>query len=267
MYPTILGSIAGDIIGSIYEFIPTKRTNFKLFSSDCTFTDDSVLTIAVADCLLNKKDFSETIWEYGNRYPGRGYGGHFSLWLLQKERKPYDSFGNGSGMRVSPIGFACKTMKDVLALAKQSAEVTHNHPEGIKGTQAIAAAIFLSKNGGSKDEIRDFLSSKFYDNLDRTIQSIRPNYHFDETCQGSVPEAIIAFLDSQDYESAIRLAISLGGDSDTIACMAGGIAAAFYKKVPKKIEQFAISKLPPEFIDIIEKFDNAVDNRTLYQDI
>jgi ADP-ribosylglycohydrolase len=263
MYPSILGSVAGDIIGSAYEFNPDKNTNINLFPDECFFTDDTVLTIAVADCILNKKDFARTFHAYGNKYPGRGYGGMFARWLEGNDLKPYNSLGNGSAMRVSPVGFAGNSLIDVLDMARRSAEVTHDHLDGIKGAQAIAASVFMAKNGNSKEEIRAYITSRFNYNLNRTIASIRPAYSFDETCPGSVPEAIIAFLDSTDYESALRLSISLGGDSDTLACMAGGIAAAFYRSIPEQIERFAISKLPPEFIDIIKKFDKALEKGTI----
>jgi ADP-ribosylglycohydrolase len=216
------------------------------------------LTIAVADCILNQKDFSKTIWEYGNNYPGRGYGGRFAIWLDSEERIPYYSFGNGSAMRVSPVGFAFDDLQTVLDVAKQSAVVSHDHPEGIKGAQATAAAIFLARTGKSKDEIKEYLISEFEYDLNFTLDEIRDDYEFDETCQGSVPQSIVAFLESTDYESAIRLAISIGGDSDTIACITGGIAAAFYKEIPIEMIKFADKILPKEFIDIINKFDERV---------
>lgn len=253
--PTILGAIIGDIAGSVYEFHPVKTTECNLFDDNSTFTDDTVLTVAVADCILHAKDFARTLWEYGNRYPDRGYGGKFRAWLMSNNYKPYNSFGNGSAMRVSPVGFAYNTLEDVLAVAKQSAMVTHNHPEGIKGAQAVAVAVFLAKQGHSKDDIRQYISNTFHYNLEFTVDEIRPFYHFDETCQGSVPQAIVAFLDSINYESAIRNAISLGGDSDTQACIAGGIAAAFYKEIPQPLGEWAYKKLPKEFTAIVHKFD------------
>ena len=255
MLHTIIGSIAGDIIGSVYEFNNSRKIDFELFSPGCTYTDDSVLTFAVADCILNGKDYSKTIWEYGNKYPGRGYGGRFHFWLHTDMREPYNSFGNGSAMRVSPVGFAYDNLDDVLAAAKESADVSHNHPEGIKGAQSVAAAIFLARAGSSKQVIKDYIASSFGYDLNRTTDEIRPGYQFNETCQGSVPESIIAFLESTDYESAIRLAISIGGDSDTIACITGGIAAAFYKEIPDEIIKFAYSKLPSEFIELLKEFD------------
>ena len=251
----LIGAIAGDIIGSVYEGRKVASANFDLLSVFATFTDDTVLTLAVADCILNKKDFAKTIYEYGNKYPKRGYGGYFRKWLASDNPQPYNSFGNGSAMRVSAVGAAYNTLDEVLAVAKQSAEVTHNHPEGVKGAQAIASAIFLAKTGNSKQAIKDYISATFNYNLNRSIEQIRPIYGFDVTCQGSVPEAIIAFLDSTNYENAIRLGISLNGDSDTIACMTGGIAAAFYREVPNEIVQFALNRLTDEQFLLLEFFD------------
>lgn len=252
---TILGAIAGDIIGSAYEFNNTKDFDFELFPPGSTFTDDSVLTIAIADCILHEKDFQKTVWEYARKYPKRGYGGMFSRWMRSKKPQPYNSYGNGSAMRVSPVGFAFDNTDQVLEKARQSAEITHNHPEGIKGAQAVAAAVFLAKNGKNKTEIENFIRQTFHYNLNFSIEEIRPYYDFDVTCQGSVPQAIKAFLESTDYENAIRLAVSLGGDSDTIACITGAIATAFYKKIPQEIVQNAENELPPEFLEIIDQFD------------
>jgi ADP-ribosylglycohydrolase len=252
---TIIGAIAGDIIGSIYEGKNIKTPYFQLFIPFTTFTDDTVLTMAVADAILNEKDFQKTIWRYGNDYPNRGYGGMFRAWLKQQNPQPYDSFGNGSAMRVSAIGFAYNSLEEVLEVAKQSAVVTHNHPEGIKGAQATAAAIFLAKAGKSKAEIKQYIETTFAYNLDETLDEIRPFYRFNATCQGSVPQSIRAFLESTDYENAIRLAISIGGDSDTIACIAGGIAAAFYKHIPDNIIAEVVKRLPKEYVDLLEQFE------------
>ncbi len=254
-HPTLIGTIAGDIIGSIYEWDGIKTTDFDLFNQRCTFTDDTVMTVAVADCILHQQDFTKTIHQYGNKYPGRGYGGRFVDWLMSEQPRPYNSFGNGSAMRASPVGFAYNDLDTVMEMAKKSAEVTHNHPEGIKGAQAVAVAILLARQGKSKQDIRDLITDEFGYQLNFTVEEIRPTYKFDVTCQGSVPQAIVAFLDSSDYESAIRLAISLDGDSDTIACIAGGIAAAFYREIPQKIVDFALDKLPEEFIQILRDFD------------
>jgi ADP-ribosylglycohydrolase len=250
----ILGSIAGDIIGSVFEFSNVKTVNFNLFCRKSTFTDDSVLTVATMDAILNQKGYSETYQAYGRNYPDRGYGGNFGSWIYSKNPKPYNSWGNGSAMRVSPVGWYGNSLDDVMAEARKSAEVTHNHPEGIKGAQSVAAAIYMARNGKSKDEIKDFITETFGYNLDRKIEDIRPDYEFDESCQGSVPEAIIAFLKSTDFENAIRLAVSLGGDSDTIACITGGIAEAYYRAIPDDIVSNIFKILPVEMIDIIDKF-------------
>lgn len=258
---TIIGAVIGDVIGSVFEWNNIKTTDFDLFNPKCDFTDDTVLTIAVADCILNKKDFAKTIWEYGRKYRGRGYGGSFRKWLKEDKPKPYGSFGNGSAMRASAVGFAFENIETVLEVAKQSAEVTHNHPEGIKGAQATATSIFLARQGKSKQEIKDYITQTLDYNLDFTLDEIRPTYKFDVTCQGSVPQAIVAFLESSDFESAIRLAISIGGDSDTIACITGGIASAFYKQIPTEIMDFVVDKLPSEYIEIMNKFDEKYDRK------
>lgn len=254
---TIVGAVIGDIIGSVFEWNNIKTTDFDLFSPKSTFTDDTVLTIAVADSVLNNKNFAKNIWDYGRKYPGRGYGGTFVRWLQSPHPRPYGSFGNGSAMRVSPVGFAFDDLETVLDVARQTAEVTHNHPEGIKGAQSIAAAVFLAREGRSKEEIRNYIIDTFRYDLDFTLDAIRPVYEFNVTCQGSVPQAIVAFLESSDFEDAIRLAISIGGDSDTIACITGGIAAAFYKSIPTEIADTATQKLPDEFIRIINEFEEV----------
>ena len=256
---TIIGAVIGDVIGSVFEWNNIKTTNFDIFNPKCDFTDDTVLTIAVADCILNKKDFAKTIWEYGRKYHGRGYGSRFRNWLKMDDLKPYESFGNGSVMRASAVGFAFNDIETVMEVAKKSADVTHNHPEGIKGAQAAATAIFLAKNGKTKQEIKDYITQNFNYNLDFTLDEIRPTYKFDVTCQGSVPQAIVAFLESSDFENAIRLAISIGGDSDTIACITGGISSAFYKKIPTEIMNFVVDRLPIEYIDIMNIFDEKYE--------
>jgi len=228
----MLGAIAGDIIGSRFERNPIQTINFELFHPDCRFTDDSVLTLAVADHIFLGSDLIDTLKEYFNQYPDAGYGEHFMQWASSPSRKPYNSFGNGSAMRVSPVGFAFDSLETVLKKARATAEVTHNHPEGIKGAQATAAAIFLSRTGNSKKEIKRFIETQFQYNLSEPLDAIRPQYTFDATCQGSVPQAITAFLESESFEDAVRKAVSLGGDSDTQACIAGGIAHAFYGKLP-----------------------------------
>lgn len=250
----MLGAIAGDIIGSVYEFNNVKTTAFPLFGRDSTFTDDSVLTLAVADCVLHGLDFAQTIRRYALRYPDRGYGGMFRQWMVSDELGPYHSFGNGSAMRVSAVGFAGLSADDVLAKARLSAAVTHDHPEGIKGAQAVALAIFLARTQRDKALIRETIRDRFGYDLGRTLDAIRPGYHFDETCQGSVPEAIIAFLESSSYEDAVRKAVSLGGDSDTIACIAGGIAQAYYGGVPEPIAVEVRRRLPHELLALLDEF-------------
>ena len=251
----MIGAIAGDIIGSAYEWHSTKSPDFELLTPQSRFTDDTVLTIAVADCILHGKDYAITFKEYGRRYPHAGYGGMFLEWLSNDSLAPYNSFGNGSAMRVSPVGFAFSSLDDVLREAEKSAAVTHNHPEGIKGAQAIAGSIFLAKLGESKDKIREYVEASFAYDLHQTLDEIRPPYQFDETCQGSVPQAIIAFLESSDYEDAVRKAVSLGGDSDTLACMAGGLAQAYYKHVPDYIEEMVRELLDDDLLAIVDEFN------------
>lgn len=252
----MLGAIAGDIIGSVYEWNNIKRTDFELFNDRSTFTDDTVLTVAVADCILYKKNYAETFKEYGRKYPDAGYGGRFYKWIFSDNQQAYNSFGNGSAMRVSPVGFAFHNLEEILAEAKRSAEVTHNHPEGIKGAQAVACAIFLARKGEDKDTIKNFITDRFGYDLSHTLEDIRPHYRFDVTCQGSVPQAIIAFLESITFEDAIRKAVSIGGDSDTIACITGGIAQAYYKDMPSNIVDTVKRKLTPDLLSVVELFYN-----------
>lgn len=254
----ILGAITGDVIGSYYERSHTKKTDFQLFSDNSRFTDDTVLTVATMECLLSgKRDYTSFYQKYARKYPNCGFGYFFrSQWIFSPNPQPYNSFGNGSGMRVSPIGWIFRTLDETLAEAEQSAAVTHNHPEGIKGAQAIASALFLARTGKSKEEIKHYIETTFKYDLNRTCDEIRPKYRFDVSCQGSVPESIIVFLDSWDFESAIRLAVSLGGDSDTIAAMSGSIAEAFYGSVPQWITDEVIKRLPEEFLEVIKRFDS-----------
>lgn len=251
----IIGAIIGDIVGSRFEFNNYRDIDFEFFTISNELTDDTVMTMAVAEWLVTDCNLAECMRRWGKAYPYVGYGGMFRRWLRADEVLPaYNSFGNGSGMRVSPCGFYAKTLPEALDLAEQSAVVTHNHPEGVKGAQAIASAIFLAREGKNKEQIADYIVREFDYNLDRTCDSIRLTNTFDETCQGSCPEAIIAFIESDDFESAIRLAVSLGGDSDTIACMTGGIAAAYYG-VPQEIINKSIAYLPKEMLNIIEAFE------------
>jgi ADP-ribosylglycohydrolase len=250
----MLGSIAGDIIGSVYERHSITIKRFPLFTNFSHLTDDTVMTVATAYSLLNDIGYAETYRRFGRDYPNRGYGGRFLKWVFHDDQGPYNSYGNGSAMRVGPIGFACSSMDEVLLEAKRSAEVTHNHPEGIKGAQAVALSVFMARTGVSKDIIRCEIAERFGYNMNRTVDTIRPDYHFSVSCQGSVPEAIIAFLDSDSVEDAIRSAISLGGDADTQACIAGGIAEAYYGGVPDNIASEITARLPMEFLKIIEAF-------------
>jgi ADP-ribosylglycohydrolase len=250
----MIGAIAGDIIGSIYEVHNTNRVDFPLFVEGCTFTDDTVLTVAVADAILNHSDYGEKLREYFKLFPGRGYGAHFDKWAAHNSSKPYYSMGNGSAMRVSPVGFTFNTLDEVHREAQKSAEPTHNHPEGIKGAQATASSIFLARTGASKEEIKAYIEDNFAYDLNEPLDQIRTYYKHDETCPGSVPQAIRAFLESNDYEDAIRKAISIGGDSDTIACIAGGIAQAYYKKVPNAIIERVKKILDQRLNNIVSEF-------------
>lgn len=259
----IIGAIIGDIVGSRFEFNNYRSTDFEFLNDRCFFTDDTVMTMAVADWVTNKRQTDRHLAlylrEWGQKYPNRGYGGMFLRWLLSKEiSSPYNSFGNGSAMRVSPCGFYAQSLDEALFLAKQSAEVTHNHPEGIKGAQSVAAAIYLAKTGSTKTIIKEYIENNFGYDLSRTCDEIRRVYKFNETCQETCPEAIIAFLESHDYESAIRLGISLGGDSDTIGAITGGIATAYYG-IPNSIIEEVRRFIPNEFIITIEKFENSIN--------
>ncbi len=250
----MLGAIAGDIIGSVYEASPIKTKEFPLFGEKSRFTDDSVLTLAVAHAIMTGTSYRDSIREIGNRYPEAGYGGNFVLWLFGVIDEPYDSWGNGAAMRVSPVGFAFDSRKKVLAEAEKTAEITHNHPEGIKGAQATALAVFLAREGTDKEEIEGEIQGKFGYDLDRTVLDIRPEYQWEASCQKTVPEAIISFLDSVSYEDAVRNAISLGGDSDTLACIAGAIAEAYYKEIPRDIMVEVRRRLTPELWEILTGF-------------
>ncbi len=250
----MIGAIAGDIIGSVYERSQIKNKDFPLFHPQCTFTDDTVLTIGVANAILTGHSFQESIIKIGRRYPEAGYGGSFIGWLYSDDPHPYNSWGNGSAMRVSPVGFAYNTIEEVLLKAKESASISHNHLEGVKGAQAAALAVFLARKNHSKDEIREKIHLLFGYDLDRTVEDIRPTYSFDISCQGTVPEAIISFLDSISYEDAVRNAISLGGDSDTLACITGGIAQAFYREIPITIRNKVKEYLTPDLWKITEAF-------------
>ena len=251
----MIGAIAGDMIGSVYEHAPLKTTDFPLFQSNSTFTDDSVLTIAIAAAILDGRPYLETVREFGRRYPHAGYGGSFQQWLRAADPRPYHSWGNGSAMRVSPVGWAFAMEEDVLRQARLSAAITHDHPEGIKGAQATALAVYLARTGADRETIRARIQTRFGYDLERTVAAIRPGYAFDISCQGTVPEALIAFLDADSYEATVRNAVSLGGDSDTLACIAGGVAEAFYGSVPDAIRAEVEARLPSDLWAVVAAFE------------
>lgn len=250
----MLGAIAGDIIGSVHEFSCGKTTEFPLFAAGSSWTDDSALTVAVAEHLLRGGDLVDLFHRAVREHPGAGWGGMFLRWAGRRDREAYGSFGNGSAMRVSPVGFAFSTAAQTLAAAARTAEVTHNHPEGIKGAQATALAVFLARTARDKEVIRVQIEERFAYDLSRTVDEIRPGYGFDETCQRTVPEAITCYLESDSYESAVRLAVSLGGDADTLAAIAGGIAQAHYG-VPGPIRAEALRRLTPQMRGVLTEFE------------
>lgn len=249
----MLGAIAGDIIGSVYEFDNIKTKDFELFHPDAFFTDDTVLTVALADSIVTNSDYLDLVLEYYNHYPDCSYGGRFREWAKHGPHTPYNSWGNGSAMRVSPVGFAYDSLDSVLAEAKKSAEITHNHPEGIKGAQATAVAIFFARTGRSRDEIKRYIEAVFNYDLSTSLDEIRPTYQFDESCQGTVPQAIRAFLEASDWEDAVRNAISLGGDSDTLACITGGIAEAAFG-LPAKVAEKTLGYLDQRLVQVQQEF-------------
>lgn len=250
----LYGTIFGDMAGSTYEFNSAKNYNFELFPKKSRFTDDTVMTLAIATWLMKDRTEETLIKEMqylGNKYPRAGYGGTFRMWLIDAHPEPYNSWGNGSAMRVSPCAWVAQSLEEAEELAKKSAEVTHNHPEGIKGAQSVAAAIFMARNGASKEDIKTYITEKYNYNLDRTVDEIKKSgYRFDVSCQGSVPEAIIAFLESENFEDCVRKAIWLGGDADTQAAIAGSIAEAYYNmpikfigNVEKTLDKYLLSVL------------------------
>lgn len=261
----MIGSILGDIVGSIYEFDNIKTKEFKLFDKECFFTDDSVMTIAVAEALMRYKHINEdnldefkeklidVMHEIGVKYPDCGYGGHFLVWILRNKREPYNSFGNGSAMRVSSVGWFAKTLEEAEMIAKTTAEVSHNHPEGIKGAVATAGMVFLARTGATMDELKKYIAQ--YYTIDFTIGEIRPIYDYDITCQGTVPQAMQAFFESESFEDAIRNAISIGGDSDTLAAITGAVAEAFYG-IPEELKETTLSYLDERLLDITERFED-----------
>ena len=261
------GAILGDMIGSPYEFDRGGKTkDFPLFSQGSRFTDDTVMTIAVADALLEVGEEADeaavcaavvrAMQAWGRRYPRVGYGGLFRHWLVSDEPAPYGSFGNGSAMRVAAAGWLYDTLARTREVARQTAVVTHNHAEGVKGAEATASAIFLAREGKSKEEIKEYIVREFGYDLSRTLDEIRPFYTMDATCQGSVPEAILSFLESTDFEDAVRNAVSIGGDTDTVACIAGSIAEAFYG-VPEALKAECRRRLPQEMDRILCLMDSC----------
>jgi ADP-ribosylglycohydrolase len=257
----MIGAIAGDIVGSVYEWNNIKTKQFELFHPSCFFADDSVLTIALADAILNNHDYGAMMKSYYHRYPDAGYGGFFHQWARSAESQPYNSWGNGAAMRISPVGFAFESLAEVLVKAKQYTNTTHNHPEGIKGAQATASAIFLARTGKTKTEIKEYVETTFGYDLSITLDDLRPSYAFNESCQETVPQAIIAFLESYDFEDAIRNAISLGGDSDTLACITGGIAQAFYGGVPDSVAAKIMEVLDKDLRKVTSEFMAMYGNK------
>lgn len=250
----MLGAIAGDIIGSAWEASGEKRFDFPLFTKASRFTDDTVMTVAIAHALMDERDYAATMREYGRRYPFVGYGAHFHRWLSDPSIGPYGSYDNGAATRASPVGFAAVSADDALAEAERSALPTHNHPAGIRGAQAIALAIYLARSGEDKEAIRRELTARFGYSLERTVEETRPNYRLHLAAERSVPEAIISFLDADDFEGAVRNAVSLGGDADTMACIAGAIAEAYWGGVPDGIAAEVQDRLPPDLLLVTERF-------------
>ena len=258
----MLGAVIGDIVGSRFEWNNHRSKEFELFTEKCFFTDDSVMTIAIADALMKTNgdisvlsDYAiKSMQEIGRPYPNCGYGGSFYHWMYSDNPEPYNSFGNGSAMRVSACGFVAKSIEEAKALSKAVTEVTHNHPEGIKGAEATTVAIFLAKTGHSLEEIREHINANYYP-MDFTLDEIRGTYEFNETCQNTVPQALKAFFESTDFEDAIRNAISIGGDSDTLAAITGGIAEAYYgipDEIKRDVPQYF--KDSPELMDVVNAF-------------
>ena len=268
------GAILGDMIGRPYEFLrAVKDRNFELFNRSSVFSDDSVMTIAVAEALLKVTDgrsrafttedpdienrFKEilidSLKKWGRRYPDAGYGGRFMAWLLSDKRDPYNSYGNGSAMRVSAAGYIADNLETTIKVAAWTAEVTHNHHEGVKGAEAVAACIFMARKGCTKEEIKEYVESTFHYDLSRTVDEIKPGYSFDVSCQGSVPESIICFLEADSFESAVRNAVYLGGDTDTMGAIAGSIAEAYYG-VPESLKEECRKRVTPEMLEVLTEF-------------
>ena len=258
----MIGAIAGDIIGSVYEFNNIKTIEFPLFSRESHFTDDTVHTVALADSIMNGIDYTSKLKEYYGYYPNASYGGMFRRWVSSTDTQPYNSYGNGSAMRVSPVVWAARSLDEATHLARLTAEVTHNHPDGIKGAQATAAAAWLGAHGAGMQDIRDHINANYYP-LDFALDDIRPDYTFDVTCQGSVPPALVAMLESTGVEDAIRNAISIGGDSDTVACITGAVAEQYarghadYPGIPPAHREEILNRLDDRLRDVFLRFDAA----------
>jgi ADP-ribosylglycohydrolase len=250
----MLGAIAGDVIGSVREGRGPCPEDFELFAAGCRATDDSVLTVAVAETVLDGGEFAEALRRWGRHHPGGGYGMRFLGWLLDDQAGPYQSFGNGSAMRVSPIGWSYDTLEQVLVEASRSAAVTHDHPEGLKGAQSVAAAIFIARTGGSRAELRQLFESRFGYDCSTPLETLRARHTFNETCQHTVPVAATAALASVCVEDAIRKAVSLGGDADTLGCIAGSIAEAMYGGVPRALADQVLARLPADLRAVTERF-------------
>lgn len=265
------GAILGDMIGAPYEFDRGNKTkDFEMFNDRVCFTDDSVMTIAVADALMRisndaddddvKTAVIQSMQKWGKKYPRAGYGQRFFFWLGKKNPQPYGSWGNGSAMRVSSVGWLYNSLEETRRYARLTAEVTHNHPEGIKGAEAVASAIFMARNGASKEEIKKYIIQKFDYDLSRTCDEIRPGYHHIESCQETVPEALTAFMEGADFEDVVRTAVSLGGDCDTLTCIAASIAEAFYG-LPDNMKDECRKRLPKDMLGILDRFDERRGDR------
>jgi ADP-ribosylglycohydrolase len=250
----MLGAIAGDVIGSVREFLGPCPEDFELFHPRCRPTDDSVLTVAVAETVLDGGDFAEALRRWGRRYPGGGYGLRFGDWLQLDDAGPYQSYGNGSAMRVSPIGWAFDSLEQVIAEARRSTSVTHDHPEGVKGAESVAAAIFVARSGGSRSDVRGVFEARFGYDCSTPLETLRARHEFNETCQHTVPVAATVALASVSVEDAIRKAASMGGDADTLACIAGAIAEALHGGVPRALADAVRARLPADMLEVTERF-------------
>lgn len=255
----LLGAIGGDIIGSVYEFNNIKTKDFPLFTPESTFTDDTIMTIATADAILSRCSYQKKYLEWGWKYPNPrgGYGASFKRWLQSKKPEPYNSWGNGAAMRVAPIGLFYRDIDRVWGEAADSAECTHNHKEGFRGAIAVAGAVFGANTGYTKEEIRAAVEFAGYD-VSRTLDEIRPDHQFDESCMDAVPVAFRAFYEATDYEDAIRNAVSVGGDSDTIAAITGGIALAYYREMKPETKQEIKERLPGDMLAVISRWERRV---------